>query len=184
MRYAALFRGINVGSKNPVRMADLEQLLSNMGLSRVKTYLRSGNAVFETALDEPALTEKIRAGFYGRFGFESGVKVRSAAQLRALAEGLPFAASEIAEAEAADPAVEHLYVYFLDRPPDQNLRETLLNLNGDGDRLAAGSREIYLLFKQSVRLSKAAARLAKACPDATARNWNTVLALRKLTDEA
>ena len=68
MKYVALFRGINVGGKNIVKMADLRQLLLDLGLSKVKTYIQSGNAFFETPLSEDDLLEKIRTGFSGRFG--------------------------------------------------------------------------------------------------------------------
>ena len=113
MKYAALFRGINVGGKNVVRMADLEQLLFHSGLSKVRTYIQSGNAVFETALAEADLLDKIKTGFLDRFGFESNVLIRSMEEIRVLIEQFPITSAEIAEAQTADPQVEHLYVYFL-----------------------------------------------------------------------
>ena len=75
MKYAALFRGINVGGKNIVKMADLRQLLWDLGLGKVQTYLQSGNAVFESALEEITLRDKIQDGFAERFGFESIVLI-------------------------------------------------------------------------------------------------------------
>jgi uncharacterized protein (DUF1697 family) len=74
MKYAVLFRGINVGGKNTVKMAELKQLLIDSGLFNVKTYIQSGNAVFETTLDEAALLRKIKDGFKPASDFETGAR--------------------------------------------------------------------------------------------------------------
>ncbi|MHC1720147.1 MAG: DUF1697 domain-containing protein [Clostridiaceae bacterium] len=174
MMYAAFFRGINVGGKNVVRMAELKQLLMDKGLRKVKTYIQSGNAVFETALDETLLVEKIKGGFISRFGFESHVVVRSTEELRVLIEQLPFTSEEIAEAEAADPQAEHLYVYFLDTPPEKKQLDGISRDYTGKDMVSAGKKEIYLLCLQSIRISKLAARVSKTFPSCTIRNWRTV----------
>ena len=46
--YVALLRGVNVGSKNRIKMADLQQALEAAGLGNVETYIQSGNLIFET----------------------------------------------------------------------------------------------------------------------------------------
>ena len=180
MKYVALFRGINVGGKNVVKMDDLKRLLIDLGLREVRTYIQSGNAVFETPLDEPRLRNAIRMGFSQRFGFESDAIVRSADELDELIDRFPISAEEIAGAQAADPDVEHLYVYFLNDPPEQAQIDAILEGHGDPDILRAGARELYLLCHQSVRKSKLAMRVAKAFDSATVRNWNTVNKLRGL----
>lgn len=174
MKYAALFRGINVGGKNVVKMADLEQLLFHSGLSKVRTYIQSGNAVFETALAEADLLDKIKAGFLDRFGFESNVLIRSMDEIRVLIERLPITAAEIAGAQTADPQVEHLYVYFLGAPPEQVQIDTICREYIGPDTLRMGKRELYLLCYQSIRKSQLAARASKAFDSATVRNWKTV----------
>ena len=128
----------------------------------------------------PAFEAAIENGFADRFGFASGVAVRSADELRVLVENLPFAPTEIAAAEAANPDVEHLYVYFVDGPIERGEVETLSAGAAGSDRLSAGEKELYLLCFGSVRDSKAAARLSRAYPSATARNWKTVLKLFEL----
>ena len=165
MKYAAFFRGINVGGKNIVKMADLKQLLVELGLKNVQTYIQSGNAVFETRLGEAALVEKIEAGFSERFGFDSNVIVRSEDELGAMVHNLPFSANEKSTAQNADPQVEHLYVYFLDEP-----RQAAFG----SDRMQPGQRELYVLLRRSIRQSKLAACLSKVFHTATVRNWKTV----------
>ncbi len=174
MKYVALFRGINVGGKNVVAMKELERLLLDLGLSKVKTYIQSGNAVFETELDEAALFDLIKQGFLNRFGFESNVLIRSIVEIRVLIEELPLTATEITEAEAADPQVEHLYVYFLECAPVPAQINAICKENTDTDILKVGNRELYLLCHQSIRLSKLATRTSKTFTSATVRNWKTV----------
>lgn len=111
MRYTVLFRGINVGGQNIVKMNDLKQLLLNMEFKNVQTYVQSGNAVLEPDLDETALQNKIHDGFVKRFGFESGVIIRNINEIQYLIAQLPFSPEELIAAEMTDPQVEHLYVY-------------------------------------------------------------------------
>lgn len=179
MNYVVLFRGINVGGKNSVKMADLTQCLIALGLRGVQTYVQSGNAVFASEHDESTLTPCIHAAFASRFGFESHVMIRSADEMRALVERLPFSIEEIAAAKAADTQAEHLYVYFVEQTPTSDDVALLCSGDVSGDLLRAGDRALYLLCRQSVRNSKLAARLGKKLGPSTARNWNTV---RKLCE--
>jgi uncharacterized protein (DUF1697 family) len=174
MKYVALFRGINVGGKNIVIMNDLKQFLLELGLNKVKTYIQSGNAIFETELKEPALKNAIRINFNQRFGMECDVMVRSIDEMKTIIDQLPITGEERSDAEATDPKVEHLYIYFLQDPPKQSLLDTIGNECMGPDLLRFGQREIYLLCHQSIRLSKLAIRTSKVFKFATVRNWNTV----------
>lgn len=174
MKYVALFRGINVGGKNVVKMNDLGQLLLDLGMSKVKTYIQSGNAVFETNQEEEYLQEVIQTGFMERFGFESNVLIRSIDEMRIIVERFPFSATEIAAVEAEDPKVEHLYVYFLDHVTEESQIDAIYKEYVGPDILSAGIREVYLLCHQSIRNSKLAIRASKVLDTATVRNWNTV----------
>jgi uncharacterized protein (DUF1697 family) len=58
-RYALLLRGVNVGAKNSLPMAELRAMLTKIGCTGVQTYVQSGNAVFGTKLAEVALTKEI-----------------------------------------------------------------------------------------------------------------------------
>ncbi|WP_058301896.1 DUF1697 domain-containing protein [Gorillibacterium timonense] len=179
MKVVALFRGINVGGKNIVKMADLIRVLTALGLQNVKTYIQSGNVVFETTLDEETLLKKIEAAFVESFGFESNVLVRSADELQVLIEQLPFTDTELSEAVAADPQVEHLYVYFLEEAPSQIQTDEIRKAYTGPDQLRAGKKEIYFLCHPSIRNSKLAVRASKEFDSATVRNWKTV---KKLYD--
>ncbi len=174
MKYTALFRGINVGGKNIVKMDDLKQLFFDLGLQKAKTYIQSGNVVFETDLEETYLQNMIHTGFVKRFEFENNVIIRSINEIETLIEQIPISATEIAAAEAADPQVEHLYIYFLDNLPEQSQINDICKEYIGPDTLQTGKREIYLLCHQSIRKSKLAIRTTKVFALATVRNWKTV----------
>lgn len=180
MKYVALFRGINVGGKNVVKMDNLVQLFHELGFCKVKTYIQSGNAVFETAFDEKSLQSVIHAGFLKRFGFQSCVAVRNIEEMKALIDHFPFSEEETAAAEHSDPQAEHLYVYFLDHPADQTQIDGICREYAGPDILRAGEREVYLLCHQSIRKSKLAIQTAKRFDSATVRNWKTVTKLYDL----
>ena len=68
-RYALLVRGINVGGKNKVVMAQLRQELTELGLEKVETYINSGNIFFTSAAPKAQLVEKLEAFFTVHYPF-------------------------------------------------------------------------------------------------------------------
>ena len=174
MKFAALFKGINVGGRNMVRMEELRTLLLNMGFLDVKTYIQSGNAVFDSALEEAQLQQMIYDEFKNHFGFESNVLIRNTKEIKALIENLPISSEEIASANAAEPKVEHLYIYFLDCAPKQDTIDQIVSQYEGPDILKTGVRELYLLCHQSIRKSRLAIHTSKVFDLATVRNIRTV----------
>ena len=69
IRYALLVRGINVGGKNKVVMAQLRQELTELGLENVETYINSGNIIFNSIVPRTKLIEKLQAFFERRYPF-------------------------------------------------------------------------------------------------------------------
>lgn len=78
VRRIALLRGINVGGHRKVPMADLRNVLAQVGLTDVVTYIQSGNVVFGSALSDRAAEALISAGINEHFGFDVPVVVRGA----------------------------------------------------------------------------------------------------------
>lgn len=137
-------------------MDDLKQLFLDLGLLKIKTYIQSGNVVFETNLDETSLQNAIQTSFMECFGFESDVLIRDINEMGTLIDSLPFSQAELAAAQAAEPQVEHLYIYFLDHMPKQTQVDDICKGYVGPDTLRMGKREIYLLCHQSIRKSKLA----------------------------
>ena len=69
IRYALLVRGINVGGKNKVVMAQLCQELTELRLENVETYINSGNIFFNSIVSRTKLIEKLQAFFERRYPF-------------------------------------------------------------------------------------------------------------------
>lgn len=180
MRYIAFFRGINAGGQHVVKMADLRLLFSEIGFANVRSYIQSGNVLFETERERAGLPGLITERFRQRFGFLSAVTLRTAGEIDAILRALPFTADEIARAEAAGPDVEHVYVFLSETAIDP---ASVPSGGAGGDRLAAAGRELYLLCTQSIRKTKLAAPLLKPGAAYTSRNLHTLRAIQALLRE-
>ncbi len=176
-----LLRGINVGGKARVRMADLKEALEQAGLEKVQSYIQSGNLIAGRGGMEDEVKAVVERAFMERFGFHSEIMLRTVEQWRAVLELLPFRLSEIEEAESNGQG-ESLYVCFLHESPAEEAVGMLRELESAEERFAVLGREIYLLFHGSIRDSKLAARLGRLAPNSTVRNWKTVLKLKELAD--
>ncbi|MGH2711749.1 MAG: DUF1697 domain-containing protein [Actinomycetota bacterium] len=110
-RYVALLRGINVGGKNLIKMADLKASFEEGGFENVATYIASGNVIFESSERSAAtLTKKIETLLSARFKkYEANVVVRSKSQMRSILEKAP-------KGFGAQPARFRSDVLFL-KPP-------------------------------------------------------------------
>ncbi|MBP1996525.1 DUF1697 domain-containing protein [Paenibacillus eucommiae] len=180
--YVALLRGINVGGKNMIKMAALKNMFESMGLSRVKTYIQSGNVLFESEKEEEVLRKQIENKIEVIFGFSVIVVLRKAEELKRIVSNCPFSADEISAAEAASEA-ESLYVSFLLEAPSQEGVERLSTVKSENDEFRIVGREVFLLFPQSIRNSKLANSLQMLKVPATVRNWKTVNKLVSLISE-
>ena len=93
MRYVALLRGVNVGGKNKISMAELRICLQKLGFNEVSTFLNSGNALFSTSeSDTKKLSKQIEEALTDNFTFESElikVLVVSQKDLKEVIEQMP-----------------------------------------------------------------------------------------------
>lgn len=180
--YLALLRGVNVGAANRIKMEELRRVLEADGFSNPETYIQSGNILFESGENEPALTKRLEALLETSFGYRGAVVLRAKSELDSLMQALPFSSAEIAEAEAANTDAESLYVCLYPALPG-DLATRLKKIEPSGDLCLLIGREAYLLLRQSIRLSKLAGLLQKPNDRGTVRNWNTMLALHKLAQQ-
>ncbi len=169
--YVALLRGINLGARNKIAMADLRELFAALGCEDVSTYVQSGNVVFRSPVRSAAklqggIEERIRADF----GLQIRVLVRTSDELATVAEGNPF-----------DPATAH--VTFLAEKPPADRTKKLGERTFEPDAFRVTGRQVYLRCPNGYGRSKLSnafleKQLAVA---ATTRNWKTVTALAKLS---
>ena len=172
-RYVALLRGINLGKARQVGMPRLTEVLAARGHENVRTHLRSGNVILDSALGEAELASDLSAAIGEEFGFAVPVVVRTGADMAAVVAGDPFAT-------VATDSSRYL-VTFLAEPPDPALVDALPPAEGGGDYLVRG-RELYLWLPDGIQNTPLASwkwdRLLGR--PGTARNWNTVVRLAEL----
>jgi uncharacterized protein (DUF1697 family) len=178
--YIALLRGINVGGKNVIRMAELKKVFEAIGLCDVQTYIQSGNVLFKSNQGEEFLRGKIEHEIEKVFGFPVTVVLRTLAELEQLVSNCPFSEEEVAKAEASTQA-ESQYIALLTHVPLQEKIALLDAYRGENDQYRIIGRDVFLLFNHSIRNSKLANNLYKVGVSATVRNWKT---LNKLTSLA
>ena len=88
-RYALLVRGINVGGKNKVVMAELRQELTELGMEKVETYINSGNIFFTSTAPKHQLVEKLETFFGTHYPFIQSFSLLSQEDYEAEVENLP-----------------------------------------------------------------------------------------------
>ncbi len=163
--WIAFLRGINVGGKNRVPMKDL---MEAVGFSGVRTYIQSGNIVFEHAGGaEVSLAARIAALIGEKHGFRPRAVVLSAKALRAAATENPFGSGEAME--------KVLHFYFLaEKPPAPDL-QGMDAIKIDSEAYVLMNKVLYLHTPDGFGRSKLAQRVEKLLGvDATARNLRTV----------
>ncbi len=172
----ALLRGVNVGGRTTLAMADLRAFLADVGLENPRTLLQSGNAVFSTrraatAPIEALLERELKA----RLHFETDFFVRTASEWNDVVGRNPF----LAEA-TNDPS--HLILICLKREPQAAAVKRLEAAIKGRERLKALGRELFIVYPDGIGRSKLAGSVIEKALETrgTARNWNTVLKLQAL----
>jgi uncharacterized protein (DUF1697 family) len=168
--YIALLRGINVGGKNMIKMAELKRTFEAMGLGRVQTYIQSGNVLFESEEEAEPLRRRIEHEIKTGFGVSVTVVLRTALELELIIGNCPFAADSLSEGES-------IQVSLLTEAPSQEKIDLLPDGKSEIDEYKINGQEIYFLFRQSIVDSKLAKNLQKFGGTVTTRNWNTIIKL-------
>ncbi len=168
--YLALLRGINVGGRNKIKMADLRALIAQLGLQDVMTYIQSGNLLFRS---EILSEEKLRRAIEQ--------KIREVYQYEVKALVIPFSEWEHAYQnnpflDAQDKALKFLHLSYLGEIPDKEKYQTLAQTVSGEDEIALGRRCIYLFAPGSYARSTFTNDYIekKLGLRATTRNWRTV----------
>ncbi len=160
--FIALLRAVNVGGTGKLPMASLKAICEDAGFTKVRTYIASGNVVFESDAGEAAVKAALEAGLERFAGRKIGVSVRSAAEMEAVLADNPF----------ADAPGNRVMAIFLDAPPPADALEAATGMQDEQMRL--GSREIYVYYPNGMGRSKLR---IPAAAQGTARNMNTVARL-------
>ncbi|HEX5306416.1 MAG TPA: DUF1697 domain-containing protein [Dyella sp.] len=161
-RYVALLRAVNVGGTGKLPMAELKAMCEEIGLARVRTWIASGNVLFESAWDEATVKATLEQRLHRYAGKPVGVLVRTPEAMAQVLADNPF---------ATEPG-NRVVAIFLDTVPSAT---ALDHVSGQKDeRIALGRREIYVHYGDGMADSRLT---IKAAAQGTARNMNTVAKL-------
>jgi len=167
-RYIALLRAVNVGGTGKLPMAELRSMCESVGFTNVRTYIASGNVVFDSKLAEASVKSRLERCLEAYAGKPVGVAVRTSAELAQILAANPFKSA---------PANRTVAI-FLDAPPPA---DALAHASGQRDEeMALGVREIYVHYNNGMADTKLKIPAAKT---GTARNMNTVAKLVEMANE-
>ncbi|MGH3734995.1 MAG: DUF1697 domain-containing protein [Micromonosporaceae bacterium] len=172
--YVSLLRGINLGARNKVPMAELRELYAELGHTQVRTYIQSGNVVSHHDSDDPARLEREAAAVIERrYGFAVPVIVRTPDELRQVLDADPY--PEV-------PDHRQVAVIFLSAVPEPAKLATIDPAGFPPESFTARGRELYVHYPNGQQRSKLSHALfeKRLGVTATARNRRTVEQLLKL----
>lgn len=178
MNCIALLRGINVGGKNRITMPELLDVFRFPGIRHAKTWLQSGNVVFETDEGNVSFMEPIiSARITDILELNVTVLVRTSPEWKDIIYKMPWTAIP---AEVA----EHGHVTFLQTVPDPQKTIDLHVKQEEGEFWVLKGREVYLYCPFGYGRTKLTNSVFERKLDtaATTRNWKTVLALNAMLD--
>ncbi|UOD31292.1 DUF1697 domain-containing protein [Massilia violaceinigra] len=176
-RCIALLRGMNVGRAKRIAMADLRQLVGELGCTDVRTLLNSGNVVFSLPVRARAkIAARIQDAMVLKLGVVSRVIVLGSDELERVIAANPLLAV------ATDHA--RLLVFVFSDPDAPALLAPLAASDWGLEVLSVGEHAAYLWCPAGVLDSKAMAAMTRLLGDGlTSRNWNTLCKLRSLCAE-
>ena len=168
-RYVGLLRGVNVGGKNSVPMAQLRALLSSLGHSAVTTYIQSGNIVFTS--EKPVTPTSLETAIATEFGVKIVVMLRTPGELTKIVKTNPFASVDRSKVHVGFMTAQPPAATVAQLDPEPFLPEEFL-IKGT---------ELYVYLPNGMGRTKLMAYLGRQLNvPITVRNWNTVMKLVEL----
>ncbi|UII32438.1 DUF1697 domain-containing protein [Fulvivirga ulvae] len=178
-RYIAILRGINVSGAKKIKMEDLRARLTNFGFENVKTYIQSGNIVFDCKKEDPlVLAGQLQQKILEDYGYEVPVVITGANELKHIIDSNPFL-------KGRDEDQGKLYVTFL---AESAASENIAKIDArdfQPDEFKINGKAIYLFCPEVYGRTKLTNNFfeRKLKVTATTRNWKTVNALLSMADE-
>ncbi|WP_010233547.1 DUF1697 domain-containing protein [Clostridium arbusti] len=170
MKYIALLRGINVSGKNRIRMNELVDSFQALQFKNVKTYIQSGNVVFDyDVIDTKELACSIKKKINEDFGFTVKVLIRTKDEMENIINSNPFIKESNVE-------IDKLHITFLESIPDKNALRGIYLKKEENEKYLIISKEIYLYCPNGYGRTKLTNAIfeKKLKTIATTRNWKTV----------
>ena len=176
-RFVALLRGINVGGRNLVPMSDLRAAFEEAGYGAVRTYIQSGNVLFEATGSGASIERAVDTMLERRFGAPIVAVVRSQRQLHQVVERAP-------EGFGTKPGTFHSDVIFLKAPLTPRAAMRVVELRDGVDEAWPGTGVVYFARRSDRRTQSKMSRIVGTTEyrSMTIRNWTTVTTLASMID--
>lgn len=176
--YISILRGINVSGHKMIKMNELVSLFESLHFENVKTYIQSGNVIFQThETDVHDLAKRIEAKISEQFGFEVPVLVKEKNDIISVIQNNPFL-------KLSDKDVTKLHVTFLSQEPDKSNLDKINQGQYLPDEYILSGSIIYLYCPNGYGNTKLNNNFLenKLKVVATTRNWKTVNELMKMAE--
>ena len=169
--YISLLRGINVSGQKKIKMADLKLLYESLGFDNVRTYIQSGNVLFDSdELDVESFTSNIESGINLRFGYDVAVLIKTQEELARIVQRTPF-------------GVDSVYITFLFDLPVEIPMDELDKAKIEAEQIEIVHDVAYIHCPSGYGRTKLSNNFLerKLRVSATTRNLNTVNKLLELS---
>ena len=174
----AILRGINVGGKRKILMADLKTMFSALGFEDVQTYIQSGNVIFNSKSkdNDMEMANKIEQSISKIYGFEVPVIVRTVNELNDAISNNPFFNKK-------ETDIERHHLTFLKEVPEKENLEKIKSYTYLPDKFEIKEKNVFIYCSGKYSDSKFTNKFFenKLKISATTRNWKTVLKLSELS---
>lgn len=177
-RYIVLLRGINVGGHKKILMADLRNLFEDLGFTNVRTYIQTGNIIFDYPAKDNNITlaRKIEKKILNCYDFEVPVMVRTNEELNDIVNNNPYWKKK-------EISIDRLHLSLLEKTPTVENLDKLKAVDYSPDQYFILNKCVYLYCTNPYHNSKLSNNYIenKLKTKATTRNWKTILKLLELS---
>ena len=172
--YVALLRGINVNGHRVMKMADLRASLEHHSdsFSHVKTWIQTGNVIFQSSRNSQELKEKMKEVILKDFGLDDvPVMIRTGQEIKEALANNPFAERES----------KRIFIAFLDQKPRQDLMDEMGRLDYSPEEYVLNNDMIYFYIPNFAKYKLDTTLFEKKLQlKASSRNWRTTTKLAEL----
>ncbi|WP_397447756.1 DUF1697 domain-containing protein [Polaribacter sp. R77954] len=174
-RKIGILRGINVGGKRKILMADLKSMCEELGLKKVTTYIQSGNLVFNSDKPNSELENNLEKAITEKYGFDVPIIVRTQKELENSINNNTFFEKDV--------DIKQLHLTFLKEKPSKENIEKALTFNYKSDKFKIDNKDAFIFCAGKYHESKLTNNFfeKQLKVGATTRNWKTVMKLSELS---
>jgi len=142
MRYVCFLRGINVGGHKVILMENLKKMFESFGLKNVKTFIQSGNVLFDSPQnDRKKLAKKISYGLFKNTGYDIEVFVRDINTVKNILRDTPFPG-------IVPDKIIKIYITFLNEIPSEEKKNAIESMSYDAEKFIIRGEEVYMLINK------------------------------------